>query len=374
MIPKPPAHVLTIDDATTLATFVSDMAQRDWIAIDTEFLRERTYHPQLCLVQIADTERAGVIDVLAIDDLTPLGTLLTDTTVTKVFHSAEQDLEVLLHTFGTMPGPVFDTQLAGPLAGLDDQMGYARMVDALLDVKLSKAHTRTDWRQRPLPEGAMAYAADDVRYLSVAYRLIVDELARRDRLAWAMEDAERLTVPDRFAPEIDGAWRRIKAWPRLSPAAQQILAELASWREHEALTADRPRRWILADDAIIALAETAPTDDLTLADTPALPEKTLARHGEALLAAVARGLARNPVVLDPDAGPPDAATKRQIKAGMQALEDAARQSDVPAPTLSSRAEIARLVAGRRDLRLLQGWRRTIAGETVQRAVAAAQQN
>lgn len=374
MIPKPPAHVATIDEPGALAVFVEAMARRPWIVVDTEFLRERTFYPQLCLVQIADSEQAAVIDVLAIEDLSALTRLLCDAPVTKIFHSAEQDLEVLLHTLGRMPAPLFDTQLAGPLIGLDDQMGYARMIDALLGVSLSKTHTRTDWSRRPLPSGALEYAADDVRYLAVAYPLIVSRLEALGRLAWAQSDAARLSSPTRFEPEIDRAWRRIKAWVHLAPQQQQILAELAAWRERQAIAADRPRRWILSDQTVMAIAERAPETDVALADTPDLPEKTLMRQGEELLAAVARGRARPPVVLDPDAGPPDAHTKRRIKIGMQALDAAARASNIPASAIASRSEVARLVAGHRDLRLLEGWRAEIAGRAVYQAVHDAQDN
>lgn len=172
MIPKPPEHVATITDASTLRAFCERMRARDWIAVDTEFLRESTYYPKLCLVQIADREEIGLIDVLVIDDLDPLADLLSDSRVLNVFHSAEQDLEVLSQRFGPVPAPLFDTQIAAALVGQDDQMGYARMITALLEVDLPKTHTRTDWSRRPLPDGALYYAADDVRYLAVAYEVI----------------------------------------------------------------------------------------------------------------------------------------------------------------------------------------------------------
>ena len=372
MIPEPPAQATTITTTAELVTFIDAVAHRAWVAIDTEFLREKTYYPKLCLVQIADTEICGVIDVLAIEDLSALVRLLVDAETIKVFHSAEQDLEVLLHTLGVMPAPLFDTQLAAPLVGLDDQMGYARMIAALLDVSLSKAHTRTDWSRRPLPAGAIDYAADDVRYLAVAYPRLVAALGARDRLGWVMDDTARMTDPARFAPAPETAWRRVKGWFHLPAGTQQILAELAAWRERVAVEADRPRRWILSDTALITLAEQAPTDDITLADTVELSDKMLARHTDELLAAISRGKAAPATVLDPDAGPPDNATKRLIKHGMQALEQAAQAAELPAATLGSRAEIARLVAGRRDTRLLTGWREEIAGRDVLAAIQAHQ--
>ena len=229
MIPKPPEHVVTITDDAALAEFAARMRERDWIAIDTEFLRESTYYPKLCLVQIADAHEIGLIDVIALDDLEPLAALLTDTSVLKVFHSAEQDLEVLYQRFGTMPAPLFDTQVAAPLVGLDDQMGYARLIKALLDIDLPKAHTRTDWSKRPLPTGALDYAADDVRYLALAYHVIGTTLVEHEREAWLVDDFEQMVQPERFDVDTTAAWRRIKSWHRLNPAQQQALAEIADW-------------------------------------------------------------------------------------------------------------------------------------------------
>lgn len=372
MIPKAPQRVVTIDDDAALAEFAAELAGCDWLAVDTEFLRERTYVPKLCLVQIADSEHVGLIDVLALTDLAPLGRLLGDPAVVKVFHSAEQDLEVLYQTFNRMPAPIFDTQVAAPLLGFDDQMGYARLVDALLDKKLPKGHTRTDWSRRPLPAGALDYAADDVRYLAVAYPVLRDALAAADRLAWLDDDFARMVEPARFNVDTRLAWRRIKAWNRLAPAAQQVLAELAAWREREALAADRPRRWILADAPLIAIAENQPTRDVELADTPDLPAKTLACHGDELLACVQQGLARPAESLDPNAGPPDEAARRRIKTGMRALARAAEAADIPPASIASRADVAAIVAGHRDGRLLRGWRAEVAGHAVVQAVASAQ--
>ncbi len=372
MIPKAPVPVVTIDDDAALAEFIAGLAGCSWIAVDTEFLRERTYYPKLCLVQIADTDHIGLIDVLALSDLTPLAELLTDPGIRKVFHSAEQDLEVLYHSFGEMPAPIFDTQVAAPLLGLDDQMGYARLVDALLDKKLPKGHTRTDWSKRPLPDGALDYAADDVRYLAVAYEVLRTALDAADRLDWLTGDFERMVEPDRFNVDTSAAWRRVKAWNRLAPAAQQVLAELTDWREREAMAADRPRRWILADAPLIAIAESQPARDIELADTPDLPSRTLERHGNELLACVERGLARPPEMLDPNAGPPDEATRRRIKTGMRALTRAAEAADIPPAAVASRGDVAAIVAGRRDGRLLQGWRAEVAGRAVVEAVETAQ--
>ncbi len=372
MIPEVPGHVATITDAPALRAFAARLARRAWIAVDTEFLRQRTYYPKLCLVQIADCEEIGLIDVLAIDDLAPLAAILADTGVRKVFHSAEQDLEVLFQRFGRVPAPLFDTQLAAPLAGFDEQIGYAPLIKAVLDIDLAKSHTRTNWCRRPLSAGALAYAADDVRYLAPAYLRLRDQLIASGRLAWLDSDCERLTDPARFRIDPCTAWRRLRGWHRLAPNEQQILAELAAWREREAIAADRPRRWIIGDDVIMAIARRQPADQKALRAIAALPDKTADRHGQALLACVRRGLTRPAIVLAKRPSPPDAQTKKQITAGLRRLHERAQALKISPGTLASRQEIAAIVAGARDTRLLHGWRAEAAGAAVVAAIEAAQ--
>lgn len=368
MIPKPPEHVATIADDDALRAFVARMRDRDWIVVDTEFLRERTYYPKLCLVQIADADEIGLIDVLAIADLAPLAALLDDAAVLKIFHSAEQDLEVLYQRFAMMPAPLFDTQIAAPLVGLDDQMGYARVIKALLDVDLAKTHTRTDWSKRPLPDGALDYAADDVRYLVLAYHTIGQMLDERGRGDWLTEDFEHLVEPARFEVDPDQAWRRIKSWHKLDPAQQQALAEITAWREREAMAADRPRRWILGDDAVVELARRRPRDDEGLAAVRALPAKTANRHGSALLECLQRAGKREAVALAAQPEPPSKAEKSRIKAGMDTLTRRAEAAGIAASAIASRKEIAAMVDGERDVRLLSGWRALVAGDSVLTAI------
>lgn len=369
MIPKPPEHVATITDAETLRAFTARLREREWIVVDTEFLRERTYYPKLCLVQIADSQEIGLIDVLAIDDLEPLAELLADPQILKVFHSAEQDLEVLYQRFGRMPTPLFDTQIAGALVGLDDQMGYARMIKALLDIDLPKSHTRTDWTRRPLPDGALDYAADDVRYLALAYHVIGTELVERSRADWLAEDFERVAATQRFEVDPAQAWRRIKQWHKLDGAQQQALAEIAAWREREAMSADRPRRWIISDDAALELARRRPRDAQSLAAIKALPDKTARRHHDALLECLRTAEQHEPVALAPTPEPPNSEQKRRIKAGMDTLGQCAEQAGIAQSALASRKEIAAMVDGERDVPLLEGWRAEVAGNQVLAAIS-----
>jgi len=368
MIPKPPEHVATITDATVLAAFCDRMLARDWIAVDTEFLRESTYYPKLCLVQIADLEEIGLIDVLAIDDLSALAELLINPRVCKVFHSAEQDLEVLSQRFGPVPAPLFDTQLAAALVGQDDQMGYARLISALLGVDLPKGHTRTDWTKRPLPDGALDYAADDVRYLAVAYEVLRAKLTELGRENWLEDDMIVLATPERFTVDTTRAWRRLKQWHRLDGAGQQVLAQLADWREREAMASDRPRKWILADDAVYDIARRRPRTRADLEAIHSIAPKTAARHGQALLDCVVAADVSGNEPLAPTPQPPTAAEKSLIKTGMDILAERAGTLDIAAASIASRKEIAAIVAGDRDTRLLTGWRAQAAGNDVLAAI------
>lgn len=371
MIPEPPAAVVMIDNNRALADFIRELSQSDWVALDTEFVRERTYYPQLGLVQITNGKRIGLIDVLALTEVLPLTNLLQNKDILKVLHAPDQDLEVLNHYFGQPPVAVFDTQMAAALAGLDHQIGYARLVEALLGKKLPKDHTRTNWLHRPLPTGPLAYAADDVRYLAVVYPILRTALWEADRLAWLDDDFTALTRPEQFQVDTSVAWRRLRHRHLLAPASQQVLAELADWREQKSMAADRPRRWILADDALMAIAEGQPTTDIALADTPGLPHKTLARYGNELLDCVRRGLQRPACALDNDSGRPDPETRRLIKAGMNALKQAAQQTGIAAGAIASRTDVAALVNGQPRSRLQDGWRYQVAGQAVQRAIQAA---
>lgn len=368
MIPEPPEHVATITDDDQLAAFVERLQQTDWIVVDTEFLRERTYYPQLCLLQIASRDEIGLIDVLAVSQFAPLVRLLAEPQVLKIFHAADQDLEVLEYRFGVAPTPIFDTQIAATLTGMGDQIGYARMVEELLGIHLPKTQTRTDWSKRPLSAQALAYAVDDVRYLAVAWPLLRDELRQRERLQWAEADSATLAVNVHQAATAADAWRRIRSWHRFNPCQQQVLAALAQWREQEAMRADRPRKWILADDALTTLAQRQPTTQAALEAIRSLPYKTAQRHGQELLSAIEQGLQQPAAALAPLPQPLTDAQKRDYKKARQVLNACAQQANIPVPALATRKELEQMVCGRRDVRTLRGWRAAVAGDKIVAAI------
>ena len=200
---NPTTPILYVDSPAALGDLCNRLAGAEWIAVDTEFLREKTYYPQLCLLQVGTPAVTACVDPLALTDLGPLLDLLYDPAIAKVFHACHQDLEIFYNLRGSVPGPVFDTQIAAPLLGHPEQMGYAGLVEALLGVTLEKAHARADWTRRPLPESQLRYAADDVIYLAQLYPVLRAELAKHGRLQWLADDFAALGDPERYASHPD---------------------------------------------------------------------------------------------------------------------------------------------------------------------------
>lgn len=355
---------LYIDTPAALADFCDRLRGKPWLAVDTEFIRERTYFPQLCLVQVGDGETLACIDPIKLKQLDPLLALLHDPGVTKVFHAATQDLELFYHLTGKVPAPVFDTQLAAALAGFGDQIGYARLVQELLGVELEKAHTRSDWARRPLAAAEITYAIDDVRYLCVIYEKLRAELESRGRLDWLDPDFATLADPARFENPPEQAWERIGAAQKLRPNQQKALRAVAAWRETLARRQDRPRRWILADDLLLDIARRQPKAMEDLQRLRGMPEGVVQKHGADLLAAV--GSAESLAAIAPSPASARLSPEQQsLLELLQALVHALGELQQISPaTLTNRRELERLILGERDLPILQGWRRAAAGQSL----------
>lgn len=355
---------MLITQETALREALADYQGCSWLTLDTEFIREDTYYPKLCLIQISDGRRAYCIDTLALGDLTPLGELLAQPRCVKVFHAAGQDLEVLLRLTGGCPTPLFDTQIAASLLGLGDQMGYAALVEKRCKVKLDKSLSRTDWARRPLTAAELAYALDDVRYLADLYPELLAELEARGRLSWVQEDCARMAQPERYQPHPEDEWRRLKGLSRLEPVAQHVAAGLVAWRETVAEARNRPRKWIIADEALYLIAERRPATLSQLQSLGALPPKTVERHGEALLQVVAdsaQSAGPQPLVTEDRFS---TATKARAQLLQQRVRDLAAALEIPSGMLAPRADIETLVllGAAADIPLLKGWRREVAGE------------
>jgi ribonuclease D len=359
-----------IADAAGLTRTVAWLSEADWFALDTEFLRETTYWPQLCLVQVATEQRIACIDPLAIDDLTPLFRLLDDPSITKVLHAAGQDLEIFHHLTGRVPAPVFDTQLAAPLLGYPEQAGFARLVTSVLAVELAKGHARTDWSERPLPAAALAYAADDVRYLVPLYRTLHDDLVARGRLEWLEPEFARLVDPARYDPPVEEAWRRIKGVERLPPRGRAATQALAAWREREARGQDVPRGRIARDDALLDIARSQPATRKQLARQRSVRDGLVQRHGDRLLALVAAANEHEPPALSNRhrAASLDAAGEALVDALTAVVRLRAAAVDLNPATLASRKELVRIAAGEPASEVLAGWRAGLVADALQALV------
>ena len=361
---------LYLVDQPALVEFCQHLRGTPWLALDTEFIREKTYYPQLCLIQIATPERIACIDPLALPTLDPLLEVLYDPAITKVLHAAHQDLELLFHLRGAVPTPIFDTQLAALVLGCGEQISYAGLVQRWLGVELTKAHTRVDWRQRPLAAAWLAYAADDVRYLAALYPLLRDALRDQGWSEALAEDFTTFSDPDRYRTEPAQAWRRIRDYSRLSNARRAVLRRLAAWREEQARTHDRPRGWIVSDAALLELARRLPTDAAQLQRIPGLPVGTVRQQGALLLEQI-RAARTAPSDAEPERAvrpPLTAAQVKQIEAAMELVATRAQQRTIPPATVASRRDVEALLAGL-DSPLRRGWRAALVGRELQGSLA-----
>ncbi len=356
---------LYIDTAQDLTALCARLRGQAWITLDTEFIREKTYYPQLCLIQIASPELVACIDPLALTDLSPLLEVLYDPNTLKVLHAASQDLEIFTHLRGTPPSPVFDTQIAATILGQGEQVGYGNLVQLLLNVSLDKSQTRTDWSQRPLSAEQIAYAAADVSYLRDIYLQQRAALVQQQRLSWLDSDFTELVNPQRYVPDPQRAWSKLKAYA-LKGVQLNVLRHLAAWREQQAMQADRPRRWILADDALLDLARLMPSDESKLNRLRSLEPAQMRRHAATLLQLVQQARSE-PAQLWPSL-PQRQHVGVEQEALLDALEAVVRlcslQHKVGVQTLASRKDLEALLSGDPDCPLRQGWRAALAGDVV----------
>ncbi len=300
------ATPVLITETAELAALCTRLRHERFVTVDTEFMRERTYWPELCVVQLAGTEDVAVVDAEAPGiDLAPLGELLADTAVTKVFHAARQDIEIFVLRYGDVPRPLFDTQIAAMVAGFGDQVGYDALVASLAGGQIDKAHRFSDWSARPLSPAQINYAAADVTYLRVAYERLCARLERDGRLEWVAEEMATLADPNTYRPDPETMWERLR--PRsTNRRLLGILRAVAAWREREAQRSNVPRQRMLKDEALLEIAATAPDTPDELARARGITRGFAeGRTGVSLLAAIAAAKAL------PDAAMPEAPNGRE---------------------------------------------------------------
>ena len=352
-------HIADTADAVT--DLAARLATHTSIGLDTEFLRERTYRAELCLVQVSAGDDAVCVDPIAVTELGALAGPLTAPGVVKVMHASRQDLEVLLPALGLVR-PVFDTQIAAALSGFAAQIGYAELARRLLGVELSKAHTRADWSRRPLPPEQIEYALDDVRYLIPLQRALEERLGKLGRLPWLGEELAALGDARTLATDPQEAWRRLKGLRGMDPARERLARSLAAWRERRAIERNRPRGWILDDAALREVIVRVPRSLAALGAITELPAGVLRHCGEDLLSCIAAANVPDPPPpIDTRARPDPAKTALVKKLG--AIHQAvAAQLSISPEVLATRRDLERLAEGCDDIAALKGWRRAVIGE------------
>lgn len=359
-----------IDSSEQLRELCERLRTQAAVALDTEFMRSRTFYPLPALVQLGDGKRCYLIDNLAIEDLEPLRALLLDTSVVKVMHSCSEDLETLDRLLGAVPEPIFDTQIAVAITGMGAGLGYAATVSQLLQIDLPKSETRSDWLQRPLSDSQKNYAALDVAWLPLVYALLLKKLREQERLEWLREDCAAIVdaaktpdAPELYYCKVKGAWR-------LKSDQLAVLQDLCAWREQEARAQDMPRNHLLKENVCMSLAQAAPKYMATLAQ-PGLEGKTLRKYGETLLEIIARASERTdtPPRLTQPLNREQGEVLKLLRKKVNALAEAA---GMPPEILVRKKELEQLVqAEKPELEgRLTGWRRAIVGDPLVEELAA----
>jgi len=359
------AAMTPITTTASLAAVCRRMTCHSFVTVDTEFLRETTYYPLLCVAQMASPDEAVVVDALAPGiDLAPFFALMADEKIMKVFHAARQDIEIVWHAAKLIPHPIFDTQVAAMVLGYGDSISYDQLVQRITGDALDKSHRFTDWTRRPLSDAQLAYAISDVTHLRQVYLTLVEDLKRRGRNDWVQDEMRVLTSPDTYRMEPENAWQRLKTRVR-KPRELAVLIEVAAWREREAQSRDVPRSRVLKDEAIADIAVQAPTTIERLKNLRSLPKGfERSRWGEAIVAAVNRGLERDPKTLPlqarTQAAPNGAATVELLKVLLRMVSE---RHHVAAKVIATVDDLERIAADdEADVPALTGWRRELFGD------------
>ena len=330
------------------------------VAVDTEFLREKTYNAKLCLVQLGIGDDQYCVDVLAIEDLTLIAELFTNTEITKLLHAARQDMEVIWQTMGVLPRPVFDTQLAAAFCGMDLQLGHTALVAEKLSIELSKSQARTDWTRRPLSTEQLEYAYEDVEHLKSLKDMLTDDLQQAGKLSWFEEELQDLYDVEKyeFAPE--QAYKRL-AGGNLKLSQQYRLKALATWRETMAQQRDIPRSWVIRDDKLYDLAIQQPKSVEEIKDLGIFGRKSVNRLAPQALEIMANvEVGETPLWRRAD--PLDKAQKALVSNMMSKLKGLAQEHSIAQGLLGTRRDLESLFRYRESKKLLNGWRKNLVGK------------
>ena len=354
---------LYVETQEELSNLCARIELSDVIAIDTEFLREKTYYAQLCLIQIATDDVLACVDPLNVPNLDPFLDLLYQQNRVKVLHSARQDLEIFFDLKGDLPKPIFDTQVAATLLGYGDQQGYANLVKAMMSKSLDKEHARTDWGKRPLDDAQIHYALNDVRYLIPIYREQLKRLTEKGRKQWLQPDFENLTDKSLYAPDPEHLWKRVKGTRILKRGQLAVLQQLTIWREQRARESNRPRKWVLPDDVLVDIARRCP-NSLEALEKIRGWSNYIKKSSNEILALVkkAKALPESQWPTTERATPLTVEQDALVDLLMSVVRIRALENDVTPAVLVTRKEIESLVLGERNLAVFTGWRQELIGK------------
>ncbi len=348
-----------------LDEFCKQIKNSPYIAIDTEFMREKTYYPQLCLIQVATQDHTACIDPLAIKELQPLWDIFYDENTIKIFHAARQDLELIYNLTQNIPKPIFDTQIAATLLGLGDQISYATLVKSMLNIDLDKSQTRTDWSQRPLDKDQIKYAANDVRYLVKCYSLVKNQLSDKNRLDWLNKDFEQLSDTHLYNVDLQQTWLKVSGKQKLKGNALGVLQTLTAWREQTAQEKNLPKKWVMKDDILIGLAMKRPQNKAQLAKIRGLTNDTISKIGNTILNLINETEHKTPERLNI----PGKLSQEQdalIDSLMAVMRFRASQENISPAMIANRKDLEQLLLEQNntELAITQGWRKAVAGDSI----------
>ena len=355
-----------IDTFNELNDRVDRALDCQWLGIDTEFLRDKTYYPVLCLIQCRTGSDEFCVDALAIDDLSPLQRLFANPDIVKILHSGRQDMEALAQRLDHLPAPVFDTQIAASFCGPNEQISYAALVESVCQVALAKSHTRTDWSRRPLSQAQLQYAMDDVRYLRPIQQFLKDRLVASGKLQWHRSECLRVFGKRDFTILPQDGWKRLRQGAKLPHRLQPVAKALAIWRERTAQARNLPREWVLSTQALLDICSRGPHDRKALTRIGSVDNRTVERSGGDILRVLQNvsGKDRERPVWKKHS-PLEREQRHRVREVTGKLRKLAQARNMSPALLANRSDVEALVTGERDVLLLQGWRYELIGRELQ---------
>ncbi len=359
-----------VDTHSELNFRVDQALASRWVGIDTEFLREKTYYPKLCLIQCRTESDEFCVDALAIDDLAPLERLFGNPAIVKILHSGRQDVEALDQRLNHPLDNVFDTQIAASFCGPDEQVSYASLVESICQVNLAKSYTRADWSRRPLSKDQLQYAIDDVRYLRQIQMFLQDRLVASGKLQWHQSECLRAFGNKDFVIAPEDGWKRLKQGAKLPRRLQHFAKALAIWRENKAQIRNLPREWIMSTQILLEICYKRPGDRNALSAMGSVSKKMVERSGDEILRVLQNvsGNDRDDPVWE-KCRPLDGGQRRRVKEIMEKLRTVAQEKNLSQALLANRSDVEALVTGESGILLLKGWRYDLIGRELQSELA-----